>query len=149
MIEYRHGNLVNVTEGVVAHGCNAQGVMGSGVAAAVKTRWPSTFISYKHYLLHQNGGLGGCNLVKIKDSLYVANCITQEYYGREKSVCYVSYAAIAKCFNELRLQLSEMNQDFVINIPMIGAGLGGGNWNLISAIIQYEMPNHRIIYWEL
>ena len=32
MIEYRKGNLLDVTSGLIAHGVNCQGVMGSGVA---------------------------------------------------------------------------------------------------------------------
>lgn len=148
MIEYRHGNLVNVTEGVIAHGCNAQGVMGSGVALAVKQRFPKAYLSYKHQIAY-NIGLGDVDLVKINDKLFVANCITQLFYGRDPNVRYVSYAALGLCFADLREKLAKMNEDFVINIPRIGAGLGGGEWHIIAEIIEEAMPNHRIICWEL
>lgn len=149
MIEYRHGNLVNVTEGVIAHGCNAQGVMGSGVALAVKQRFPQAYHSYVHALKHKDLSLGDVDLVKINDKLMVANCITQVTYGRDPKVRYVSYAAISVCFFELRLALREFNGDFVVNIPMIGAGLGGGEWDIIAELIVTAMPNHRIICWTL
>ena len=36
MIQYKKGDLLSVTKGIIAHGCNAQGVMGSGVALQIK-----------------------------------------------------------------------------------------------------------------
>jgi O-acetyl-ADP-ribose deacetylase (regulator of RNase III) len=35
MIETRKGSLLDAT-GIIVHGCNCQGVMGSGVALAIK-----------------------------------------------------------------------------------------------------------------
>jgi len=36
MIKVNKGNLLDVTSGIIVHGCNAKSVMGSGVALAVK-----------------------------------------------------------------------------------------------------------------
>ena len=149
MIEYRTGNIANVTSGVVAHGCNAQGVMRSGVALAVRNRWPRVFDSYKHFVHYQRPLLGKVDLVKINDDLLVANCITQVLFGREPGIRYVSYVAVTMCFEELRRQLAELNTDYVINIPRVGAGLGGGKWEIISKLIEAAMPNHRIICWDI
>lgn len=46
MIEYKKGNLLDVTKGIIMHGCNCQGVMGSGVALAVKRKYPLAFDRY-------------------------------------------------------------------------------------------------------
>lgn len=40
MIEYRKGNLLDITSGVIVHGCNMRGVMGSGVALAIRNKYP-------------------------------------------------------------------------------------------------------------
>lgn len=34
MIQYKTGNLLDTPDSYIVHGCNAQGVMGSGVAKA-------------------------------------------------------------------------------------------------------------------
>ncbi len=36
MITYKQGDLMKASETYIAHGCNAQGVMGSGVAKAIR-----------------------------------------------------------------------------------------------------------------
>ena len=144
-IEYRKGNLLDVTEGVIVHGCNAQGVMGSGVDKAIKERYP---LAFKHYLqdledLEDNHRLGWVSYYKeYRDSpITVASCITQEYYGRE----YVNYAAIAKCFDRLfdpyfDPPFNHRDHDLVFYFPKIGAGLGGGDWNIIEQLINDSDP---------
>lgn len=141
--------MLDVTKGVIAHGCNAQGVMGAGVALAVKTKYPKAYHSYMHQCNYAKPLLGSVDLVKISDSLLIANCITQEFYGRDKDHMYVCYQAVDDSFTTLRNKLIQMNTHYDIHIPKIGSGLGGGDWNKISAIIQRCMPNHIITCWEL
>lgn len=47
---------------------------------------------------------------------------------------YVNYAAIAKVFTEVfrQVRISKLP----VHFPKIGAGLGGGNWDIIEAIIN-------------
>ena len=52
MIEYKNGDLLNVTEGIILHGCNGQGVMGAGVAKAIKMKYPEAFTAYKEGSMH-------------------------------------------------------------------------------------------------
>ncbi len=40
MSKYVSGDIRCVSSGIIVHGCNAQGVMGSGVALALRTTWP-------------------------------------------------------------------------------------------------------------
>lgn len=41
-------DITTVTRGIIIHGCNAQGVMGSGVALALKNKWPEIFGPYQN-----------------------------------------------------------------------------------------------------
>ena len=43
------GDLLNETTGLIAHGVNCQGVMGKGIALAIKKKYPQVFIDYKQY----------------------------------------------------------------------------------------------------
>lgn len=154
MIEYRKGNLLDVTSGVIAHGVNCQGVMGSGVALAIRKKYP---LVYKRYLgfckIEDNEstsdllGLVQYVPVDIQNNqpavLLVANCFTQDFYGSKGR--HVNYEAVAKCFSKLNEMSDEYGQ---LNIPKIGAGLGGGDWNVIEAIIKSEYKDD-VIVWEL
>ncbi len=162
MITYKKGDLLSVTEGIIAHGCNAQGVMGSGVAALVKAKYPIAFEQYVadlEMLAKDEAYMGmsplgyvsfwsptGLNVSLTADSLLIANCITQNLFGRNGSK-YVSYDAIHTCFTTL--ERIAVATDMTINIPRIGAGLGGGDWNVIEAVITSVCKKSKVICWDL
>lgn len=149
-IEYRKGNLLNVESGIIAHGCNAQGVMGSGVAKGIREKFPTAYKLYLH--MHTTDGLetGDVQIAEVSNvpRLYVANLITQHFYGTH-NLKYVSYDAIDECFDNL---FARNLRNYPINIPKIGAGLGGGNWSVIELIIEARMQQYEdqtVICWEL
>lgn len=141
-IQTKIGNLMNVTAGHIVHGCNAQGVMGSGVALAVKRKFPGAYNDY----IHQYGSpvglvLGRAYPVKINDELTVWNAITQNGFGAPTR--NTSYDAIQTCFQEISDSIStahagpdQLENQIEIHIPMIGAARGGGNWEIIREIIE-------------
>lgn len=123
------------------HGCNAQGVMGSGIALAVKNNYPGAYETYR-----REEELNGLELGSIipyydrNDGITVINGITQNLYGRNGSR-FVSYDAITEVFEKTRqyieghVSFDDFNHPRLF-FPMIGAGLGGGNWNIIRTIIE-------------
>ena len=141
MIYYMNGDLLDVTSGIIVHGCNAQGVMGSGVAKAIKQKYPGAFRTYQD--VHQNtpGGLKLGEVVwYVRDDIKIANAITQEFYGTEKR--HVNYAAVVKCFTEVIGYANTMKLD--IYFPKIGAGLGGGDWSIIEQLINDCDPHNKV-----
>lgn len=145
MIQYRKGNLLDVQTGIIAHGCNCQGVMGSGVALAIKNKYPVAFFEYSDVVddyIDKSELLGTYQIIPVKAGLWVANMFTQETYGRDGQK-YVSYDAIDSCFTNIQ------TRGHVLNIPKIGSGLGGGNWKVIESIIEQRMHNQQVIVWEL
>jgi O-acetyl-ADP-ribose deacetylase (regulator of RNase III) len=60
MLHYKKGNLLEVKEGIITHGVNCQGVMGSGVALAIKQKYPSAFYSYKNFVAEDRELEKGC-----------------------------------------------------------------------------------------
>lgn len=148
MIEYKTGNLLDVKRGIIVHGCNSQGVMASGVAKAVKEMYPGAFTQYSHDIVTKHYGLGDISVYSaIPNELIIVSAITQEFYGREPNTRYVSYDAIDKCFISV-FELADNRAGLSVHIPKIGSGLGNGNWNVISKIIE----SHQIVSakcWEL
>lgn len=144
MIEYRQGNLLDVTEGVILHGCNTQRVMGSGVALAVKQKYPEAYQAY----IDGSMCLGSTSREWVLDDLLVINGITQEFYGRDGKR-YVNYAAICEVFKPAIF--AAWCHNYTLNFPKIGAGLGGGSWQIISQLINDCDPENKVrkICWEL
>jgi O-acetyl-ADP-ribose deacetylase (regulator of RNase III) len=139
-IETKIGNLMNVTAGHIVHGCNAQGVMGSGVALAVKRKYPGAFESYRAEYERYGLKLGHAYPHIVNPKLIIWNAITQEGFGQPTR--NMSYDAIQTCFEQINLFISSThlnsptNPPSEIHIPAIGAGLGGGNWEIIREIIE-------------
>jgi O-acetyl-ADP-ribose deacetylase (regulator of RNase III) len=149
VIEYRKGDLLDVNFGVIIHGCNSHGVMGSGVALAVKNKYPGAYESYRDYIdisKDDQDLLGSVIVYEVNDNLMVANMITQKDFGTHKR--QVNYGAIARGFDDLEEFYANM-PGLVFHFPKIGAGLGGGDWEVIAEIIEQMCPNRRLVCWEL
>lgn len=145
-IDYRNGNLLEVSGGHIVHGCNALGVMGSGVALQIKNKWPSVYQDYRQAFQEQGLRLGDVQPVVVSPELVVWNAITQKTYGSDPHR-YVDYEAIARCFEKINTLVSDYpDVEHKIHIPKIGAGLAGGDWPAIAAIID-SVVNVPVIVW--
>jgi len=150
-IKSQIGNLMNVTAGHIVHGCNAQGVMGSGVALAVKRKFPGAFTAY--LAQHNQGGLklGVAYPYHDNDELSIWNAITQDNFGY--GLRQVSYDAVETCFAQInefihadQESVEGMDHPTEVHIPMIGAARGGGNWEIIREIIEQTM-DYPVTLW--
>jgi hypothetical protein len=158
MIHYIKQDITAVTRGIVAHGCNCQGVMGSGVAGAIKRKWPEAYNRYSELCrlmklehIHEHA-LGCIQLVEIDNDLVVANMFTQVNYGRDERK-YASPWAIERALRFLMDR--EDGQEFskhlagvgwnrhIITLPVympkVGCGLGGLDWDSEVRPIVKEM----------
>lgn len=147
-IQYKTDNIITAEEPLIIHGCNCQGVMGSGVALAIRNRWPLAYEKYKEQWVFKGIlPLGVAQFIECKDKLgtkWIGNCMTQEYYGRVEGTQYCSYEAIEKCLVEIRRFCKDENLDSFA-MPKIGCGLGGGDWNIVSKIIEKVFANTNLI----
>jgi O-acetyl-ADP-ribose deacetylase (regulator of RNase III) len=149
-IRYVTGNLLEAPERYILHGCNAQGVMGSGVAKLLRDKEPAIFDRYREtYELQGNHLILGQTIwVWTKDKIYI-NGITQEFYGREPGHVYVSYDAISgviASINDRARAIPAMKIDAVA-MPLIGAGLAQGDWNIISQLIEEGSTNFEPVVY--
>ena len=146
-IEYRTGDLLASGLPVLCHGCNAQGRMGSGIALAVRERLPEAYKAYMHAA--KDGGLlvGATVWAACGRGTTVVNAITQEFYGNAASTgrVYVDYDGVRACVAEIEAVAAEGRTDEfgapvppfdAVGFPLIGAGLAGGSWARIAAIIE-------------
>ena len=163
MIKETIGNLLeHVTTGIIVQQVNAQGVMGSGIAKSIREKWPVVFDEYSEHLdlldqiypTHSKGDLflGKMIPVQVGPDLWVCNIIGQQFYGKSSLVRFTSYDALDNGFRRLAkfAPLFWDNESACeIHFPTIGCGLGGGDWGIVSAIVNKHLPDHSKTLWRL
>lgn len=114
-----HGDLFTTTRPAIGHGVNLKGVMGKGVAAQFKQRYPAMFTEYRAACttgwLHGGEAL----LWEAPDGLIVVNLATQPVPGPTARVQWIE-DALCDAFCQLHDRgISSLA------LPLIGCGLGG------------------------
>lgn len=144
MIETIQGDVLSPETGIIVHGCNCVGVMGAGVALAVKLKYPNAYLAYMDHF-YKGGKLGEISYIEVAPFKIIVNALTQNKLGRNNEQ-YVSYPAIESCFNHVLdlANIIEQKHNKILDIcfPLIGCGLGGGEWARVSEIIDRVIPDH-------
>lgn len=129
------GDLLDVTEGLIAHQVNCRGVMGAGVARVIARRYPEVEAHYREHCRNfEPLSLLGTALLSPTDTgLIVANIFGQLDTGRGLQT---DYRAVADALDELsrRWGASELP---TMHVPyMMGCGLAGGDWDVYSELLD-------------
>ncbi len=166
MINYNEveGDLIKLAKeakfDVIAHGCNCHSTMGAGIAPQMARAfgadkfpmelWGSTIqklgnIDYETVVLGENAiwSLSDYKNNRNEPELTVVNAYTQYNYGRN----HVDGTFKPLDYEALTLCMRKMNKIFKgqhIGLPQIGAGLAGGDWEVIKKIIQTELSDCKV-----
>jgi O-acetyl-ADP-ribose deacetylase (regulator of RNase III) len=159
-----HGDLIQLAHefmfDVITHGCNCHCTMGAGIAPQMaKAFGCDTFKKESEEYKGDINKLGTIDYEllffsswdqkyerypdegdKILHKMYVVNSYSQYNYGAN----HADGVARPLDYEALTLCLRKINSIFKgqrIGLPQIGAGLAGGNWNRIQAIIQQELKD--------
>ena len=148
MIRFENISLLEANVDYICHQVNCQGKMNSGVAKAIREKWPINFTTYMaHYNqnVKKNNGyntlLGDVLFVNLNDyepktwpeSPIIINMFGQFDYGYDGKR-YTSYDAFDKCLHRIR---SAVPKGSKIAFPYkIGCDRGGANWNVILSMIS-------------
>ncbi len=131
---------------IILHGCNCFCKMGSGVAKAVSEAYPLALHADLETKVGDYTKLGNYTVVPSKANkksankiIYIINCYIQYNYGRAKKQ-YVDYDALRLCLRKVNFRYPNKH----IGMPRIGAGLGGGDWNIIKQIIEEELKDMKV-----
>ena len=145
MIQVKKGNVLDSPFQVIAHQVNCQGVMGAGVARAIKTQYPEIFSIYED-TCESNGAtlMGKTMLTKTNDGKIIANLFGQDSYGTHSR--QTNYKSLHKALIGLRKAMEE-NSLVTLSFPhMIGCGLAGGDEEVVISLIEDVFDDSDIIY---
>lgn len=133
---------------VLIHQVNCQGKMGSGIAGKIKAEYPIHFDDYKKYTRNVcPRTLLGNHLDTVLYDQKIVGMFSQETYGYDGKL-YTSYAAFSLALDNV----IKSNKGKIIGLPYcIGCGYGGGDWKVISSIIQdlEKINNTEILVYRL
>ena len=121
---------------VIVHGCNCFCTMGAGIAKSIRAEFPEAFLadlSTQKGDINKLGTYSDAIVRRGNVSITIINAYTQYEYNSKKA--NVSYDAIRSVFRKIK----EKYHGKAIGYPAIGAGLGGGQWEVIYRIICEEL----------
>ncbi|MFA5490042.1 MAG: hypothetical protein WC284_12615 [Candidimonas sp.] len=137
-IVYKQGNLLDCNQSFIAHSCNNKGAFASGVAGDIRKKHPKV---YQGYIDHKVYRLGEVIVVEDSGKIFF-NIIGQDGYGRDGRR-YVRYDALVDAFEKIDTMLETPTE---VAMPLLGSGLGGGKWSIVSAIIEETKNIIPIVY---
>lgn len=149
-VDFVKGNLLDADTRYICHQVNCQGAMNSGIAKAIREKWPGVFTAYQdYYRYHSDRGgskamLGTCQYLDVEVSeKTVINMFSQEYYGYDGRR-YTSYDAFWACLGEIAKTVPKGS---TIAFPdHIGCCRGGANWEVIRKMIEVVLGWDYIVY---
>lgn len=132
------GNLITLAEdgifNVIIHGCNCFHTMGAGIAKEIKDRYPEAYVIDTNTTKYGDPEkLGDYSWIRTtcertENSFIIINAYTQFRPGRN-----VDYDAIRSVFRSVHENFLYSSK---IGFPKIGCGIAGGNWRIVSQIID-------------
>ena len=153
MLHYKIGNLLDAPQKVIAHQVNCQGKMGSGVAKAIRDKYPKVYETYlDSYNSNLNcGGVlsnlaGTAEFIEIDNNRKVVNLYGQINYGYDGKR-YTNYALLTSALSDMFFFLYEAGDDEVAIPYKMGCDRGGANWEFVEELLNdYSELYHVDVY---
>lgn len=150
MIKYVKGDAFKAGCDVLIHGCNCFNNMGAGFALQVAEYYPEAYRVDIGTNRGDSKKLGTYTMARCRDiftdnhDVTIINAYTQ-FYPRMHPPPF-DYEAFEKVLVSLKPMFD--HPALTIGAPKIGAGLAGGDWDRIAAIIEKVYPHRDIIVFE-
>ena len=155
-IKYITGNLLDSDAPIIAHQVNCEGVMGAGVAKYIREKYFDIMITYSKWCKnYTTQSLLGKVLDYFTDTnQIIVNCFAQAKTGSGRMT---NYEAFYTCLENLKDEADYYGDcygfEHRIAFPYkIGCGLGGGDWEVILAMIKSVFGrdgDYTIEFWAI
>lgn len=123
---------------------NNEGKYGAGFSGALSRRWPKVESEYRKWWRNKFGKLplGDIQIIQVSSDLAVVNMVAQNGIVGPTNPTPIKYDALQQCLDKVGTEVSQFNAS--IHMPRIGAGLSGGDWDVIEEIIDAELLKRGI-----
>jgi O-acetyl-ADP-ribose deacetylase (regulator of RNase III) len=125
--------------------------MGSGIAAQIRRRYPEAYHIYRKMFEENRLDLGTVSYYDVRAQVrssspkllkVIANAAGQFNFGTHE--VQVNYDAVRMCFENINKKMAIFSSIYdieTLNFPLFGCGLAGGDWNIVSSIIDETVDN--------
>ena len=152
MVTVVKGNLLDATETIIAHQVNCQKKMYSGVAKAIREKWPIVFEKYQK----AEPKLGFTDFIyypKDTGGKIIANMYAQDKFGYDGKR-YTNYDAFRQCCKEIVKScldiLNTTKTKYSVAMPYkIASDRGGADWDKIMNILLEEFTDIDLTLYKL
>lgn len=145
MLKIIEEDILTVKTGNIFQQVNCMGVMRSGLAKAIKDKYPIVESRYLELIGRSSplDLLGSVQCVEITVGLNVINIFGQYSYGGQ--IKHTEYAALKQAFKTIK-DGAILHSNNIVAFPYnFGSDRGGGSWSIVSTIIEDYFP-HAVIY---
>ena len=147
-IKYVTDDLVQMAQDgkfdVIAHGCNCGHCMSAGIALSIAKTWPEALAVDKLTPHFDPGKMGKISVANVKNNaggdLAIVNAYTQFDWKGKGGYPLVDYKSVKTCLRIMKHKFTGQR----IGLPLIGAGLAGGDWEIIELIIEKELQGEDV-----
>lgn len=128
-IEFRTGNLLDADTEAIVNTVNCVGVMGKGVALAVKIKYPEIYSIYRFAFEHDMLQIGQVSYGIAYDGKIVINFPTKLHWRDPSRMSYIEVGifSLARTIEALKIKS--------IAIPPLGCGNGRLDWQEVKPMI--------------
>jgi O-acetyl-ADP-ribose deacetylase (regulator of RNase III) len=140
-------DLFSVQRGIICHQVNNVGAFDAGIAVTFKETYPETAKKYREMCREYfpTELLGQVQLVRVSEHLIVANIFGQTLEAKRRNTSYdataIAWEEMSGIAMEYGLWDNAVDECYDIYVPyLIGCGLGGGNWDIYSTIVDTHCP---------
>ena len=132
---------------VIVHGCNCFHTMGGGIALQIRKTFQDAYVAdleTNRGDIHKLGTYSSATINIDEHYLVVVNAYTQYDFGT--SEMKANYHSIKEVFERIAKDYNGLK----IGYPKIGCGLAGGEWSIVSEIIDtaLEGQDHTLVEFE-
>ena len=123
---------------IIAQVINTSGALGYGFGRAMSTKYPHSKKAVQDWKKDRiSFRLGGAQLVKLQDDLYVYQMIAQEGIKAKFGSVPLKYGVLREGLIGLCHEAKALSAS--VHMPAIGAGQAKGSWNVIKGMIYDEL----------
>ncbi|MEC2307759.1 macro domain-containing protein [Bacillus atrophaeus] len=157
MINIVKGNILDGTEDIIVQQVNCKGVMGAGLAKSILNKYPNVkkeYQSFRNFSLNKGltdkDLLGLVNYVRVIDGKVIANVFGQVNIKKNRydKTVYTKTEALTKGLKEVKELSKQLNKSVAIPYG-IGCGLAGGDWNIVSKLIDSIFSDYKVTIYKL
>jgi O-acetyl-ADP-ribose deacetylase (regulator of RNase III) len=135
-------NIFDATVDAILHGANIHNTFGSGIALAIKNKYPAAYAADCETVAGDYKKLGTFTFAEVKPNYYVFNLYQQTLHGKHGR--NLDYDAFYNALNAAKNKIESMQLKKIALPYLIGCDRAKGDWRIVSTMIDCIFENSPV-----